>query len=31
MGDSVELQGVSRDEVYRAVYSAKITAYKPMG
>jgi arsenite methyltransferase len=29
MKDVVELQTISRDEVYKAVYSAKITAYKP--
>jgi SAM-dependent methyltransferase len=29
MKDMVELQTVSRDDVYKAVYSAKITAYKP--
>jgi len=29
MGDAVELKTVSRDDVYKAVYSAKITAYKP--
>lgn len=29
LGDSVELTTISRDEVYKAVYSAKITAYKP--
>jgi SAM-dependent methyltransferase len=28
MGDVAELKTVSRDEVYKAVYSAKITAYK---
>jgi arsenite methyltransferase len=27
--DSIELKMVSRDDVYEAVYSAKITAYKP--
>lgn len=27
--DTLELQTISRDEVYKAVYSAKITAYKP--
>jgi SAM-dependent methyltransferase len=30
MKDMVELQTVSRDDVYKAVYSAKITAYKPV-
>ena len=29
MKDMVELKTVSRDDVYKAVYSAKITAYKP--
>ncbi len=29
MKDVVELKAVSRDDVYKAVYSAKITAYKP--
>ncbi|RPJ29694.1 MAG: hypothetical protein EHM33_00025 [Chloroflexi bacterium] len=29
MKDIVELKTVSRDDVYKAVYSAKITAYKP--
>jgi SAM-dependent methyltransferase len=29
MKDVIELKTVSRDEVYKAVYSAKITAYKP--
>jgi SAM-dependent methyltransferase len=29
MKDSLELQTLSRDDVYKAVYSAKITAYKP--
>ncbi len=29
MKDMVELTTVSRDDVYKAVYSAKITAYKP--
>ena len=29
LSDSVELKTISRDEVYKAVYSAKITAYKP--
>ena len=27
--DTVELKTISRDDVYKAVYSAKITAYKP--
>ena len=29
MKDVVELKTISREEVYKAVYSAKITAYKP--
>jgi hypothetical protein len=29
MKDTVELQTVSRDDIYKAVYSAKIAAYKP--
>jgi hypothetical protein len=29
MKDVIELKTVSRDEVYKAVYSAKITAHKP--
>ncbi len=29
MKDMIELKTVSRDDVYKAVYSAKITAYKP--
>ena len=29
MKDTTQLQSISRDEVYKAVYSAKITAYKP--
>ncbi|MCI0549800.1 MAG: arsenite methyltransferase [Anaerolineae bacterium] len=28
LGDTIELKTISRDEVYKAVYSAKITAYK---
>ena len=28
MGNTIELKTVSRDDVYKAVYSAKITAYK---
>ena len=28
MGDVIELKTISREDVYRAVYSAKITAYK---
>jgi hypothetical protein len=27
--DVIELETISRDHVYKAVYSAKITAYKP--
>ncbi len=30
MDDIVELKSISREEVYKAVYSAKITAYKPV-
>jgi SAM-dependent methyltransferase len=30
MGDAIELKTISRDDVYKAVYSAKITAYKPV-
>jgi arsenite methyltransferase len=30
MKDSIELKNLSRDDVYKAVYSAKITAYKPV-
>jgi len=29
MGDMIDLKTISRDDVYKAVYSAKITAYKP--
>ena len=29
MGNAIELKTISRDDVYKAVYSAKITAYKP--
>ncbi len=29
MGDIAELKSISREHVYKAVYSAKITAYKP--
>jgi len=29
MKDAVELKNISREQVYKAVYSAKITAYKP--
>jgi SAM-dependent methyltransferase len=29
MGDAIELKTISRDDVYKAVYSAKITAHKP--
>ena len=30
MGDAIELKTISRDDVYEAVYSAKITAYRPV-
>jgi SAM-dependent methyltransferase len=29
LGDSIELKTISREDVYKAVYSAKITAHKP--
>jgi hypothetical protein len=29
MGDELDLGSIARDDVYKAVYSAKITAYKP--
>jgi len=29
MGDAIDLKTISRDDIYKAVYSAKITAYKP--
>ena len=29
MGDAIELKTIQRDDIYKAVYSAKITAYKP--
>ncbi|HSB02593.1 MAG TPA: arsenite methyltransferase [Anaerolineales bacterium] len=29
MGDIIELKTISREDIYKAVYSAKITAYKP--
>jgi SAM-dependent methyltransferase len=29
MGDELDLNSISRDDVYKAVFSAKITAYKP--
>lgn len=29
MGNAIDLQAISRDDIYKAVYSAKITAYKP--
>ena len=29
MGNVIELTTISRDDVYKAVYSAKITAHKP--
>jgi predicted ribonuclease toxin of YeeF-YezG toxin-antitoxin module len=28
MGDVIELKTIAQDDVYKAVYSAKITAYK---
>ena len=28
-GDAIEMKTISRDDVYKTVYSAKITAYKP--
>lgn len=30
LADVIELKTIARDEVYKAVYSAKITAYKPV-
>jgi SAM-dependent methyltransferase len=30
MKEMIELKSISRDDVYKAVYSAKITAYKPV-
>ena len=30
LGDSIELKTISRNDVYKAVYSAKIMAYKPV-
>ena len=30
MGDTLDLSSISREDVYKAVYSAKITAYKPV-
>ena len=30
MKDVIELKTISRDEIYKAIYSAKITAYKPL-
>ena len=30
MGDAIDLQITPREDVYKAIYSAKITAYKPM-
>lgn len=30
MSSTIELKTISRDDVYKAVYSAKITAYKPV-
>ncbi len=29
MGDAIDLKSISREDIYKAVYSAKITAYKP--
>jgi len=29
MGDAIDLKTIPRDDIYKAVYSAKITAYKP--
>jgi hypothetical protein len=29
LDSTIELKTISRDDVYKAVYSAKITAYKP--
>ncbi len=29
MKDAIELKTISKDDIYKAVYSAKITAYKP--
>ncbi len=29
MGDAIDLKTISRDEIYKAVYSAKIISYKP--
>jgi arsenite methyltransferase len=29
MGDELDLSSISRDDIYKAVYSAKVTAYKP--
>ena len=29
LGDAVELKTISREDIYKSVYSAKITAYKP--
>ncbi|HET7145323.1 MAG TPA: methyltransferase domain-containing protein, partial [Anaerolineales bacterium] len=29
MDDEIDLSSISREEVYKAVYSAKVTAYKP--
>lgn len=29
MGNAIELKTITRDDVYKAIYSAKITAYKP--
>jgi len=29
MKDAIELKSIAREDVYKAVFSAKITAYKP--
>jgi SAM-dependent methyltransferase len=30
MGNAIDLSSISREDIYKAVYSAKITAYKPV-
>ena len=30
MGEAIDINAISRDDVYKAVYSAKITACKPL-
>jgi arsenite methyltransferase len=30
MGDAIDLKSISHEDVYKSVYSAKITAYKPL-